>query len=216
MKITSRIAWIGFLILSAGLSAIAQDQAAATSKLTDIKAEADTHSPSAPATIKSAKDEFVIGAGDVLAINVWKEQELSRQIPVRSDGRISLPLVGEIQAGGQTPKQLEAELKTKLKDYVSEPEVTVIVQEIRSQRFNVLGMVMKPGSYPLSNATTVLDAIAMAGGFRDFAKQKNVYVLRRASDGTQARLPFNYKDVVKGHKSEENVALQSNDTVVVP
>jgi len=103
-----------------------------------------------------------------------------------------------------------------LKDYVSEPEFTVIVKEIKSQKFNVLGMVMKPGSYPLTNPTTIIDAIAMAGGFRDFAKQKDIYVLRRAADGSQTRLPFNYKDVVKGHSSAQNVALQSNDTLVVP
>jgi polysaccharide export outer membrane protein len=169
-----------------------------------------------PATGGSVSEEFVIGTGDVLAINVWKETEVSRVVPVRSDGRISLPLVGEIQAGGHTPKQLETDISAKLKDYVSEPEVTVIVQEIKSQKFNVLGMVMKPGSYVLTNPTTVLDAIAMAGGFRDFAKQKEVYVLRRASDGKQTRLPFNYKDVIKGHNSGQNVSLLSSDTIVVP
>jgi len=163
-----------------------------------------------------AGDEFVIGTGDVLAINVWKEQEVSRVVPVRSDGRISLPLVGEIQAGGRTPKQLELEISAKLKDYVSEPEVTVIVQEIRSQKFNVLGMITRPGSYPLTKPMTVLDAIALAGGFRDFAKQKDIYVLRQSGNGKQARLPFNYKDVIKGRNSGQNVALESGDTVVVP
>jgi polysaccharide export outer membrane protein len=163
-----------------------------------------------------ASDEFVIGTGDVLAINVWKETEVSRVVPVRSDGRISLPLVGEIQASGRTPKQLEIEISAKLKDYVSEPEVTVIVQEIKSQKFNVLGMVMKPGSYTLTKPMTILDAIALAGGFRDFAKQKDIYVLRRAADGNPTRLPFNYKDVVKGHNSAQNIELESNDTIVVP
>lgn len=162
------------------------------------------------------REEFIIGTGDVLAINVWKETEVSRTVPVRSDGRISLPLVGEVQASGYTPKQLETEIGNRLKDYVSEPEVTVIVQEIKSQKFNVLGMVMKPGSYTLTNPTTVLDAIALAGGFRDFAKQKDIYVLRRAADGRQTRLSFNYKSVVKGRNSEQNIVLQSNDTIVVP
>jgi polysaccharide biosynthesis/export protein len=167
-------------------------------------------------TNNPAGDEFVIGIGDVLAINVWKETEVSRVVPVRSDGRISLPLVGEILAAGRTPKQLETEIGAKLKDYVSEPEVTVIVQEIKSQKFNVLGMVMKPGSYTLTKPMTILDAIALAGGFRDFAKQKDIYVLRRAADGSPARLPFNYKDVVKGHNPAQNVELQLNDTIVVP
>jgi len=94
--------------------------------------------------------------------------------------------------------------------------VTVIVEEIKSQKFNVLGQVTKPGSYPLSNSPTILDAIALAGGFRDFAKQKSIYVLRRSPDGTLSRLPFNYRSVIKGKNVEQNVKLQSNDTVVVP
>jgi polysaccharide export outer membrane protein len=172
--------------------------------------------PSARTAGSAISDEFVIGTGDVLAINVWKETEVSRVVPVRPDGRISLPLIGELQAGGRTPKQLETEITAKLKDFVSEPEVTVIVQEIKSQKFNVLGMVMKPGSYTLTKPMTVLDAIALAGGFRDFAKKKDIYVLRRAPDGTQARLPFDYKEVVKGRNSDQNVELQPNDSVVVP
>jgi polysaccharide export outer membrane protein len=135
---------------------------------------------------------------------------------VRSDGRISLPLVGEVQAAGQTPLKLEVEIATKLKSFISEPEVTVIVQQINSQKFNILGMVNKPGSYVISNSATVLDAIALAGGFRDFAKQKNVYVLRQNPDGSQVRLPFNYKDVVKGRNAEQNVKLQPRDTIFVP
>jgi len=161
-------------------------------------------------------EEFVIGTGDVLAINVWKEAEISKVLPVRSDGRISLPLVGELVAGGKTPKQLEAEITTKLKDFVSNPAVTVVVEEIKSQKFNVLGMVNHPGSFPLTKPMTVIDAIAAAGGFRDFAKQKDIYVLRREASGKDTRLPFNYKDVIKGQHSEQNVELQSNDTVVVP
>jgi polysaccharide biosynthesis/export protein len=159
---------------------------------------------------------FVIGTADVLAVNVWKEPEISRVVPVRSDGRISLPLIGELQASGRTTGQLETEIKQKLKDFVSEPEVTVIVQEIRSQKFNVLGMVLKPGSYVLTRPMTVVDAIAMAGGFRDFAKQKDIYVLRRNADGTEKQLPFNYKDAIKGKNPAQNVELQSSDTVVVP
>ena len=204
--------------LSCALNAWTQTDMQSASKLTNDKPaalEPRTNS-TVQAGVNPVSEEFIIGTGDVLAINVWKEPEVSRDVPVRPDGRISLPLVGEIQAGGRTPKQLEAEISAKLKDYVSEPEVTVIVKEIKSQKFNVLGMVMKPGSYVLTNPTTIIDAIAMAGGFRDFAKQKDIYVLRSAADGTQTRLPFNYKEVVKGHKSTQNIALQSNDTVVVP
>jgi len=175
----------------------------------------DNSSPVA-ATGRPHDDSFVIGNDDVLAINVWKEPDISRSIPVRSDGRISLPLVGEVQAAGQTPARLESEIATRLKGYISEPEVTVMVQQINSQKFNVLGLVVRPGSFVLANSPTVLDAIALAGGFRDFAKQKSIYVLREKADGTQARLPFNYKEVIKGVNPTQNVKLQSRDTVVVP
>jgi polysaccharide biosynthesis/export protein len=159
---------------------------------------------------------YVIGANDVLAVNVWKEPDISRSVPVRSDGKISLPLVGELQASGQTPRQLEQEITKRLQNYISEPEVTVIVTDSKSQKVNILGMVSRPGAYLLTSSTTVLDAIAMAGGFKDFAKQKSVYVLRQAPNGTQQRLSFNYKEVIKGKNPEQNIRLQAGDTVVVP
>jgi polysaccharide biosynthesis/export protein len=165
---------------------------------------------------KPHDDSFVIGNDDVLAINVWKEPDISRSIPVRSDGKISLPLVGEVQATGRTPLKLEQEIADKLKNYISEPEVTVIVQQINSQKFNILGQVNRPGSYLITNSDTVLDAIAVAGGFRDFAKQKSIYVLRQNPDGTQTRIPFNYKEVVKGQNPAQNIKLQPRDTIVVP
>jgi polysaccharide export outer membrane protein len=175
-----------------------------------------SNSAAAMNTIRPHDDSFVIGNDDVLAINVWKEPDLSRSIPVRSDGRISLPLVGEVQAAGQTPLKLEADIASRLKNYISEPEVTVMVQQINSQKFNVLGHVARPGSFVITNSPTVLDAIALAGGFRDFAKQKSIYVLRQNPDGTQARLPFNYKEVIKGVNTAQNVKLQARDTIVVP
>lgn len=172
--------------------------------------------PPAGASATPHDNSFVIGAGDVLAVNVWKEPDISRSVPVRSDGKISLSLIGDVQAEGLTPLKLEQSIADKLKNYISEPSVTVIVQQINSEKFNVLGMVARPGSYPLTSASTVLDAIAMAGGFRDFAKKKSIYVLRQNPDGTQTRLPFNYKDVIKGQKLTENVKLQPRDTIVVP
>jgi polysaccharide export outer membrane protein len=165
---------------------------------------------------KASDDSFVIGADDVLAINVWKEPDISRSIPVRSDGKITLPLVGDLQASGRTPHELQTEIASKLQSYISEPEVAVIVQEVRSQRFNILGQIAKPGSYLLSNSATVLDAIALAGGFRDFAKKKSIYVLRQNGDGTQVRLPFNYAAVITGKNLEQNVKLKPRDTVIIP
>lgn len=201
MKSIHRMTWtLGSLLLSAALWA----QAPAA--------------PAAPANSSTSAlhDDYIIGAEDVLSINVWKEPEISRSVPVRLDGAISLPLVGEVQAGGRTPLQLEKEIAKKLQNYISEPEVAVMVQEMKSKRFNVLGQVNKPGSYLLTNSMTVLDAIALSGGFRDFAKQKAIYVLRHNADGTDQRLPFNYKDVVKGKNVEQNVKLEPRDSVVVP
>jgi len=171
---------------------------------------------SSSSTNQPHNDTFVIGNDDVLAINVWKEPDISRSIPVRSDGKISLPLVGEVQAAGRTPLKLEQDIAGKLRNYISEPEVTVMVQQINSEKFNILGQVVRPGSYPLTNSATVLDAIALAGGFRDFAKQKAIYVLRQNPGGGESRIPFNYKKVVKGQNTEQNIKLEPRDTIVVP
>ncbi|MGA7860328.1 MAG: polysaccharide biosynthesis/export family protein [Thermoplasmata archaeon] len=200
--------------------------------LVSIGAFAQSSSPSqppAPAADKQAgaksgqgsqgvhsDNSYVIGANDVLAINVWKEPDISRSVPVRSDGKISLPLVGELTASGQTPLQLEQEITKRLQNYISEPEVTVIVTDSKSQKVNILGMVVRPGAYLLTSSTTVLDAIAMAGGFKDFAKQKSVYVLRQTPDGTQKKIPFNYKEAIRGQNPDQNIHLQAGDTVVIP
>jgi polysaccharide biosynthesis/export protein len=165
---------------------------------------------------KPHEASFVIGNDDLLAINVWKEPDISRSIPVRSDGRISLPLVGEVQATGRTPLQLEEDIASRLRNYIAEPEVTVMVQEIRSQKFNILGQVTKPGSYSLELVTTVLDAIAAAGGFKDFANVKGIYILRQDSGGGESRIAFNYKQVIKGKNPQQNLKLEPRDTIVVP
>ena len=183
---------------------------------TNTNEETNKNAEAATAPAKPHDDTFIIGVDDVLAVNVWKETEVSRSVPVRSDGKISLPLVGEVQAAGETPHQLEMAIAKRLQSYISEPEVTVIVQQINSQKFNILGQVTKPGFYSLVNSPTVLDAIAMAGGFRDFAKKKSIYVLRQNPDGTTTRLPFNYKDVIQGKNATQNVKLQPHDTVYVP
>jgi polysaccharide biosynthesis/export protein len=178
-----------------------------------------TNDPTDPVqtAIKKAQGEsFVIGADDILTVNVWKEPDISRSVPVRSDGKITLPLVGEMQAAGQTPSQLQMEIAAKLRNFISEPEVTVTVQEMRSRRFNILGQVARPGSYLISNSARVLDAIALAGGFRDFAKKKSIYVLRQSANGEQSRLPFNYVEVLKGKNTDQNIELKPHDTVVVP
>lgn len=213
-RIMVRFVIAATLLISSALFAGAQaKQANAVSPATSA-AEGDAAKAAQPQ--RAVPEEFVIGPGDVLAINVWKEAEVSRVVPVRSDGRISLPLIGEVQSSGRTPRQLEADITKRLKDYVADPAVTVVVQEIHSQKINVLGMVSHPGSFPLAKPMTVVDAIATAGGFRDFAKQKDIYILRRDDAGKPTRYAFNYRDVVKGLHSEQNIELQSGDTVIVP
>ena len=126
---------------------------------------------------------------------------MSKSVPVRPDGMISLPLIGEIRAAGYTPVQLQDVLAESMKKMISDPQVTVVVEKIGSLSFNIVGEVNHPGYFPLTRRMTVLDAIAMAGGFKDFAKTKKVYVLRTSANGTQQRLPFNYKHVIKGRIS---------------
>ena len=207
---------LAFLLLAGYAGAqtqLASDSSSKALPPADVSAAA----PAASASLPKAHDhEFVIGNGDVLAINVWKQPDLSRSVPVRSDGKVSLPLIGEVKATGQTPLKLEEEITSKFQPYLAEPEVTVIVEQINSEKFNILGRVAKPGSYPLLNPTTVLDAIALAGGTKDFAKQKSIYILRRHPDGTEDRLPFNYQDVIKGKNTAQNIDLQPRDTIVVP
>jgi polysaccharide export outer membrane protein len=203
-------------VLSMAVWAQAAPPSNAPAPASEAPQAAPAQSSDVASSTKPHDASFMIGNDDVLAINVWKEPDISRSIPVRSDGKISLPLVGEVQATGQTPLKLEQEIAARLKSYIAEPEVTVIVQQINSQKFNILGQVTRPGSYPIANAATVLDAIAVAGGFRDFAKQKSIYILRQGADGSQTRLRFNYKEVVKGQNPAQNIKLLPRDTIVVP
>lgn len=206
-------------VMALSMTALAQDAAKpsddkAKAAAKDEKATAKDDA-SAAATGTSANDpDYVIGVEDVVGINVWREPEMSRSMSVRPDGKIALPLIGEIQAEGKTPKQLQAELSKKLDALMKNPDVTVFVQEIRSQKFNILGEVARPGMYPLSKPMTVLDAIAVAGGFKDFAKPKKMYILRKGKDGASARIPVNYNNLIKG--TDKNVELESRDTIVVP
>lgn len=169
-----------------------------------------------PAKVPATNDpNYIIGAQDVLDISVWKEPEITRTVPVRPDGKISLPLLNDVQAAGLTPGQLTAEITTSLRRFVTDPEVTVIVEQINSQRVYILGEVTRPGAYPLLPGMTVLQALSSAGGFTQFANEKKMYVLRRVN-GNQEKYYFNYKDVLNGKRADENIALKAGDTIVVP
>jgi len=163
-----------------------------------------------------ADPNYVIGPEDVIDVNVWHEPEASRSVPVRSDGRISLPLIGEVTAVGLTPQALQSDIQKKLTSLLNDPDVTVIVQDSRSQHLNVLGSVAKPGMYHYAPPMTFLDAIALSGGLSDFAKTKKIYVIRHRPDGSTERIPVNYREALKGTDSTANLQLQPRDTVVVP
>jgi polysaccharide export outer membrane protein len=170
----------------------------------------------APPSPKQSDQGYLIGPSDVLEISVWRDTELTRDLPVRPDGKISLPLIGELTVSGMTAFTVQQTVTLKLKEFISDPQVTVIVKEVKSRTFSILGKIAKPGSYPLGKPTTVLEAIAIAGGFLDFAKQNKIYIIRVASGGTNQSLPFDYKKVIKGQHPEENIMLQNGDTIVVP
>jgi polysaccharide export outer membrane protein len=208
--------WTLLLAILTGLAA-AQDAASSSQASSSKPATRASPSPDLPKSAPGVRPEsYVIGAEDVIEVFVWKEPDMSKAVPVRPDGMISLPLIGEVKAAGYTPVQLQDVLADSMKKYVSEPQVTVVVEKVASLNFNIVGQVNHPGYFPLTRRMTVLDAIALAGGFRDFAKTKKIYVLRTAANGAQERLPFNYNQVIKGQNSQQNIELQPKDTIVVP
>jgi polysaccharide biosynthesis/export protein len=159
--------------------------------------------------------DYKIGPMDVLQIDVWKEPEITRTIPVRPDGKISLPLLNDVQAAGLTAMQLAGAIREGLTKYLTSPQVTVTVTQINSRRVYLTGEVSRAGMIPLLPNMTVLQALSSAGGFTQFAKLKSIYVLR-VEDGRQVKYPFNYKDVIKGKNSEQNILLRPGDVIVVP
>jgi polysaccharide biosynthesis/export protein len=152
---------------------------------------------------------------DVLNISVWKEPDLSSNVPVRPDGKISLPLLNDVQAAGLTPMQLADALKEKLQKFISAPQVSVIVTAVNSQRVYILGEVARPGAMPMLGDMTVMQAISNAGGLSQFANAKGIYVLR-TQNGAQQRLAFNYKQAIKGGPGAQDIALKPGDTIVIP
>jgi polysaccharide export outer membrane protein len=154
---------------------------------------------------------YIIGPEDILLIRVWREPEHSGLVTVRPDGKITLPLIGDIPAAGLTPDKLDAAVTEALSKYINNPDVIVSVQAVRSKRYYVTGEVNRPGAYPLVTPVTVLEALTLAGGFRDFANKKNITILR----GNQ-RFRFNYNDVIKGKNLSQNIVLQHGDYIIVP
>jgi len=166
-----------------------------------------------PATAAPLVDPkaYLIGAEDVISIHVWHEPENSGQFVVRPDGKVSVPLVGEIQAAGLTPERLSLNITESLRKIMVHPDVTVGVERVNSKKYYIQGEVNKPGSYPLMIDTTVLEALVNAGGFRDFANSKKIVILRGSE-----RLKFNYREVTHGKKMEQNILVRPGDQIIVP
>jgi polysaccharide export outer membrane protein len=158
---------------------------------------------------------YLIGPEDVLVIVFWREKEMSAEVAVRPDGKISLPLLNDVNAAGLTPEQLRGQLLEAASKFIEEPSATVIVKEIRSRKVFVTGQVAKPGPYALAAPTTVLQLLATAGGVLEYADSKHIRVMR-TENGKPVSFTFNYKDVIKGKNLKQNIELKPGDTVVVP
>jgi polysaccharide biosynthesis/export protein len=208
MKRVMKLACVGLLGFAAtGIWAQADSNA---SPATPEKPAAVAAPPTAPAT----PPDYVIGADDTLHISVWKEPDMNVTLPVRPDGKISLPLLDDVQAAGMTPMQLGISIKEKLKKYIADPRVTVVVTAMNSQRIYVLGEVTHTGTMALLPHMTMLQALSSAG-FTQFANVKAIYLLR-TQDGQQTKIRFNYKDAIKGRDTQQNIVLRPGDTIVVP
>ena len=179
-----------------------------------VWAQAAPAAPAAPSEAAAAKSAtgYVIGPADVLQIIVWKEPDLSRAVTVRFDGMVTFPLLGDVPAAGRTPAQLAASLTEGLRRFVEVPRVTVGIEQANSARLYVLGQVNKSGEFPMGGPTTVLQALALAGGFKDFAKTDGIVIVRR----DQSVVPVNYKRIADGKDAAQNILLLPGDTVVVP
>ncbi len=212
---TNRSPWIRLAALAAALFAPAGNLPAqsppAERENSRTRAEAADARPAAG----SEDPGYVIGSEDVLTISVWKEQELTRTVPVRPDGKISIPLLNDVQAAGLTPMQLGTLITERLRKFIADPQVTVIVSAINSRRIYIVGETNRPGAFPMLPDMTVLQALSSAGGFSQYADAKKIYVLRE-ENGKTMKFPFNYKEVLKGLRPEQNIKLKPGDTIVVP
>lgn len=171
----------------------------------------------APATLAQGDSEgYGLNPGDVLQISVWRETDLIREVLVRPDGKINFPLVGDIDAAGHTPEVVQAQIVSRLDQFIPDPVVTVALVQIGGNKIYVLGKVLRPGEFTIASQVDVMQALAMAGGLNQFAAANKIKVLRRASDGRQRSIDFRYSDVEDGRSLESNIMLESGDVVVVP
>lgn len=174
------------------------------------------HAQSALAQSDSAQSEYELQPGDLLAVTVYEEAELSREVLVRPDGGISFPLIGDIEVAGLSPAEVKAELETELAEFIPGASVTVAVLQITGNRVFVVGKVNAPGAYPIYRPLDVMQALALAGGTAQFAELDDIRILRRDNSGRQDVIEFKYSDVIRGRNLDQNLLLKSGDTIVVP
>jgi polysaccharide biosynthesis/export protein len=219
MTAIRKVILVFLVILFVTASAPAKWQDPGAQEKQDKKEEAgkDSKGQATPASAPAATDDptYKIGAQDVLRVDVWREDQFTRTVPVRPDGKITLPLLNDVQAVGLTPMELAGVIREELKKYVTNPQVTVSVAEINSKRIYVNGEVNKSGAYQLLPHMTVLQALSGSGGFTAFARIKRIYILRSV-DGKPVKIPFDYKAAITGKNLEQNIELQPGDVVVVP
>jgi polysaccharide export outer membrane protein len=184
--------------------------------LTLAIASAAVAAPPAPSTGPPADQTYTVKAGDTLLVSVWKEPDLQGPVLVRPDGMFSFPLAGQLDARNKTVAELQTELTAKLKKFISDPVVTVSIQEIKGNKVYVIGQVQKPGDFVVNPRVDVMQALSMAGGTTPFAALGDIMILRRTDTGQQQALPFKYTDVVRGRNLQQNIILQAGDVVVVP
>ena len=206
--------WAGIILAGSLIATGCPAQDAAKPAPAKEAAASSPAAPLAPVAMNEVPKDYVIGSEDTVMVSVWNEEKLTATLPVRPDGKISLPLLNDVQAAGYTPMQLADSISEKLKKFVADPRVTVVVTQMNSQKVFMLGEVMHTGALPLLPNMTVLQALATSG-FTQFANTKKIYILR-IEDGKQQKLPFNYKAVVKGEQMGQNILLKPGDTVVVP
>lgn len=214
MKLTWQLVAVFLLIGSFAMAQDAPAQAAVSSASDRASDTASSNKSSAGAMAPQGGSAYVIGPEDTLHVQVWKEPDLTATLPVRPDGKISMPLLNDVQAAGLTPEQLAASLTEKLKKYIASPNVTVVVSQINSKRIYLVGEVTHSGATPMLPNMTVLQALSSAG-LNQFANTKRIYVLRN-QNGKQEKLPVDYRKLVKGERMEQNYLLQPGDTIVVP
>lgn len=197
------------------LSAVSFYVSATVAEAGQVPSPSPSPSPASQPAAPPEMSPYYVAPGDVLRVAVWKEPELTTDVFVRLDGRITVPLVGDVKAAGRTTEELTNEIRTRLRAFLEVPQVTITVSQAVSTRFYVIGQVTTSGAFPLNSRVTIAQALALAGGFREFAKRDRVMLLRE-NRGERKAIPFNFRDLELGTNLDQNIVLESGDTIIVP